>query len=238
MTVGLLVGAGGIGSLVGRMARQSVDQMVVFDADPNKLQALSSELGSVGVAGDISFEESRKSLLGEIYRLGHPLSWVVLSAGVGLRGALTELSTEAVRSAFEVNALAPILLLRDLLREAAWVEKPRVVGIGSISARRALPGRSVYGSTKAAFEAFLMALGAEVAARGIRVNLVSAGVTDTAFIGTAKPELERWASKRVPVGRIGEPQEVASVVAYLLLQAPGYLTCSRIVVDGGAEAMP
>jgi NAD(P)-dependent dehydrogenase (short-subunit alcohol dehydrogenase family) len=174
----------------------------------------------------------------ETCRLGQPLNWVVLSAGVGLRGALTDITSEAARSAFEVNALGPILLVRDLLRRASWAEEPRIVGVGSISARRALPGRSVYGATKAAFEAFLMALGTEVAARGIRVNVVSAGVTDTAFIRANKPDLERWALERVPVGRIGGSQEIASVVAYLLVQAPTYLTCSRIVVDGGAEAMP
>ncbi len=127
---------------------------------------------------------------------------------------------------------------RNLLKRADWAEGSRLIGVGSISARRALPGRAVYGASKAAFEAFLIALGVEIAARGILVNVVAAGVTDTPFISGTKQDLEHWASERVPVGRLALAEEVASVIAYLVTSAPRYLNCSRVVVDGGAESMP
>jgi NAD(P)-dependent dehydrogenase (short-subunit alcohol dehydrogenase family) len=63
-------------------------------------------------------------------------------------------------------------------------------------------------------------------------------VTDTPFIAGAKSDLEHWASQRVPARRLAQPREVASVIAYLAMGAPSYLNCSRVVVDGGAEAMP
>ncbi len=70
------------------------------------------------------------------------------------------------------------------------------------------------------------------------MNVVAAGATDTPFISGAKQDLEQWADERVPAGRLARPQEVASVIAYLVMSAPNYLNCSRVVVDGGAEAMP
>ena len=81
-------------------------------------------------------------------------------------------------------------------------------------------------------------MGVEVAAHGILVNVVAAGITDTPFITGAKSELEDWASQHVPARRLAQPSEIASVVAYLAIDAPRYLSCSRVVVDGGGEAMP
>lgn len=238
MSVGLIVGAGGIGAEVARMAHQSVDHTLVFDRDPDKVQRLREELACVGVVGDIASGPARRAVVDKLHGLGQALEWVVLSSGVGLRSEVANLTPEVLRSAFEVNVVAPVLLIGELLREAEWATEARVVGVGSISARRALPGRTAYGATKAAFEAFLTALGVEVAERGIRVNVVCPGVTDTDFIKPSRAQLEEWARQRVPAGRMGEPSEVASVIAYLIMGAPSYLTCSRIVVDGGTEAMP
>ena len=137
MSVGLIVGAGGIGSEVARMTSESVDHVVVFDRDPDRVQRLTGEIGSVGVTGDIASEASRHTLTGELGRLGHALKWVVLSSGVGLHADITRVSPDVLRSAFEVNVVAPILLVSELLREAQWAEEPRIVGVGSISARRA-----------------------------------------------------------------------------------------------------
>ena len=89
MSVGLVVGAGGIGSEVARMTSESVDHVVVFDRDPDRVQRLTSEIGSVGVAGDIASGASRSVLTGITCRLGHGLKWVVLSSGVGLRADIT-----------------------------------------------------------------------------------------------------------------------------------------------------
>lgn len=238
MSVGLVVGVGGIGSAVARLARRSVDNMVVFDGDPARVAELRAELGCTGVSGDIASATARDQLVGCIGELEGSLHWVALASGRGLRGPADAVSDDAVQSVMEANVLGPIALVGQLLRDARWSRGARLVGVGSISARRALPGRAVYGATKAALEAYLLAVGVEVASRGIVVNVVSAGATDTPFIGGARADLERWAAERVPAGRLGGAQEVAAVIAYLLTEAPTYLNCSRVVVDGGAEAMP
>jgi 3-oxoacyl-[acyl-carrier protein] reductase len=189
------------------------------------------------ITGDIAHASSRTAVVAHVARMNEPISWLVLTAGTGLRGKLPEVSEEQIRSVFEINVVAPIVLLRALLDGNAWQEGARIVGLGSISARRSLPGRTVYGASKAALEAFLIALGVEVATRGITVNVVSAGVIDTNFIAQAKEALADWAGARVPTARLGQTAEVASVVAYLAKDAPRYLTCSRVVIDGGSEAL-
>jgi NAD(P)-dependent dehydrogenase (short-subunit alcohol dehydrogenase family) len=238
MSVGLVVGVGGIGAEVARLARSSVSRLVIFDRDAARVEALSSELACVGLAGDICSAVARDELVGEVCRLKDTLQWAVLTTGKGLNESVTELTLGSLQAVVDTNVVAPMALVSELLKRADWAEGARLIGVGSISARRALPGRAVYGASKAAFETFLISLGVEIAARGILVNVVAPGVTDTPFISGSKPDLERWASERVPVGRVALPQEVASVIAYLLISAPSYLNCSRVVVDGGAEAMP
>jgi 3-oxoacyl-[acyl-carrier protein] reductase len=80
-------------------------------------------------------------------------------------------------------------------------------------------------------------LAAELASANIRVNVVSPGVIETGFIGADTAALSAWVSARVPLGRLGAPDEIANAVRYVILDAPGYLTGARIAVDGGAEAV-
>ncbi len=141
------------------MTRASVSQLVIFDRDADKVDTLSSEMGCVGITGDISSSVARNELVEEVCRLRETLQWAVLTTGRGLRASISELVVDELQAVVDTNVVAPMALVADLLRRAEWAEGSRLVGVGSISARRALPGRAVYGATKAAFEAFLIALG-------------------------------------------------------------------------------
>jgi len=238
MSTGLIVGAGGIGSEVARLTRDGVDNLVLFDRDAERLKTLAARFDCQTVTGDIASEDARQEIVRAVCNLQGALRWVVLTVGAGLRAPVADLGTSAVRALFAVNVVAPIALVAELLRRAHWGEGSRIVAVGSTSARRALRGRSVYGATKAALEAFFIALGVEVASQGILVNVVVAGATDTPFISGVKEDLVGWASERVPLGRLGRADEVAAAISFLLVTAPVYLNCTRVVVDGGAEAMP
>jgi NAD(P)-dependent dehydrogenase (short-subunit alcohol dehydrogenase family) len=112
-----------------------------------------------------------------------------------------------------------------------------VVVIGSISASRALPNRIVYASAKAGLEHFARSLSAELAERHLRCNVVAPGVIDTDFLGDNRSPLNDWVSEHVPMGRLGDRSEVATVVRFLVRDAPEYLSGARITVDGATEAM-
>jgi NAD(P)-dependent dehydrogenase (short-subunit alcohol dehydrogenase family) len=239
MSIGILIGAGDVAAAALTRLQESVDRVIALDLSADVLAALGGAGTSrlVQVQGDINAEATRSAVVDAVRASDASIGWVLLTAGVGARGALETLAPDRVQSTFATNVVSPVLLLQALLRDCVWEPDARIVGLGSISARRPLPERTVYGATKAAFEAFLIALGVELAPRGITVNVVSAGVIDSAFIAAARDDLHDWATARVPTARLGRVDEVADLIAYIVKDAPSYLCAARVVLDGGAEAL-
>lgn len=233
---GIVVGAtGGIGSACARALAAPGQQVLLSGRDRTALAQLADELegDALALPADLRSAEDRDRLVAAAAAAG-PLDWLVLAAGIPLRGPLVELDAAAIRQVFDVNVVAPILLLQQLLA-APWAERGRIVVIGSVSATRPLPGRGVYGAGKAALEQMSRALAHELAPRGIRVNVVAAGAIDTPFIPAGETAREQWVRERVPLARLGSGDEVAALVRYLIRDAPDYLTGARIAIDGGTE---
>jgi NAD(P)-dependent dehydrogenase (short-subunit alcohol dehydrogenase family) len=209
--------------------------LVVSDIAHERLDQLAAELGSsaVAVAADIASPGGRRAIVGAV---SEPIAWIVLAHGVPLRKPLAELDEREIADTFEVNLVAPTLLLR-LLLDREWSPASSIVVVGSTSATRALPQRAVYGASKAGVEHLARSLAAELGPAGIRVNVVSPGVIDTPFLGNDTRGLEAWLQSRVPVARAGQPDEVARLVEFVVLHAPAYFTGARLAVDGGTEAL-
>lgn len=236
MTAGIVVGAtGGIGAACARALAGTVERMVLTGRSEEALRALADGIDSETrmVVADISAVAGREAIAAAA---GEALGWLVLASGVPLRRPLAELEEEEIETAFATNLVGPTLLLRRLL-SLQW-EAPRAITmIGSISASRSLPRRAVYSATKAGLEHLARSLAAELGPSGLRVNIVAPGVIETPFLGDDTAALDDWVRARVPAGRLGTPDEIASAVRYLTVDAPSYLTGARLVVDGGAEAV-
>jgi NAD(P)-dependent dehydrogenase (short-subunit alcohol dehydrogenase family) len=239
MSIGIVIGAGDVAASAVARLQDSVEQVIALDLSVEALTRLPGSGTSwlVQVPGDLNDEAARSAVVRAAQGSGGSVSWVLLTAGMGARGPLETLTPARVQTTFATNVVSPILLLQALLRDCAWAPGARIVGLGSISARRPLPERTVYGATKAALEAFLVSLGVELAPREIIVNVVSAGVIDSAFIAAARDDLHDWAEARVPAARLGRVDEVADLIAYIIKDAPSYLCAARVVLDGGAEAL-
>jgi NAD(P)-dependent dehydrogenase (short-subunit alcohol dehydrogenase family) len=236
VSTGVVTGAaGGIGSACVRALAGSAELLVLAGRRREPLERIAREVDgrTAVVPADIATTEGRDAVLAAVEG---PLAWAVLASGVPARKPLRELEEEEIAATFAANLLGPTLLLRRLLN-AAWQPPASVIVIGSISATRSLPGRSVYGSSKAGIEHLAQSLAAEVAGSGLRVNVVAPGVIETPFLGEAAGALTDWVKVRVPQARAGAPDEVAQLVRYLILDAPAYLTGARIAVDGGAETV-
>ncbi len=236
MTTGVVIGAaGGIGRACAGALAGSAELMVLSGRRRGPLEAVAAEVGgqTAVVAADVATAPGREAIASAIEG---PLVWLVLASGVPLRQPLSELDEGQITSTFATNLLGPTLLLRRLL-DLRWQAPAAVVVIGSISASRSLPRRSVYGASKAGLEHLARSLAGELAPAGIRVNVVAPGVIETPFLGDDATALASWVDARVPLARLGAPEEVANVVRYLILDAPGYLTGARIAVDGGAETV-
>jgi NAD(P)-dependent dehydrogenase (short-subunit alcohol dehydrogenase family) len=238
MRVGIVVGAGGgIGSACARALDATVDLMVLAGRSNPRLRATASTLTgkTATVVADITTEDGREAIAGAAADT-EEIAWLILAAGVPLRGPLLELAPAAILETLMTNLVGPTLLIRRLL-ERRWLANASIITVGSISASRSLPNRSVYSGSKAGLEHLCRSLAAEVAPRGIRVNVVSPGVIDTPFLGSDQAALQSWVSAHVPMRRVGTSNEVADVVRYLALEAPEYVTGARIAVDGGAESV-
>jgi NAD(P)-dependent dehydrogenase (short-subunit alcohol dehydrogenase family) len=236
VSTGIVVGAtGGIGGACARALAGHAGRVLLCGRRREALEelALGIGAGAAPVTADVGTADGRRAVAKAIQG---PLAWVVLAHGLPLRKPLAELDGAEIEEVFAANLVGPALLLNDLLR-LEWVDPKAIVAIGSISASRALPRRAVYGASKAGVEHLARSLAAELGPAGFRVNIVAPGVIRTPFLGDDTAPLAEWIGSRVPVGRIGTPEEVAQVVRYLVAEAPAYLTGARIAVDGGAEAV-
>jgi tropinone reductase I len=191
--------------------------------------------GSVtGVAGDVTSAADRARIVAHIRERG-PLHVLVHNAGSNVRGKLVDYDDATIERLISLNLTAPVLLSRDLypqLRDAAGAS---VVHVGSIAGMTALPTGVAYGAAKAGLAQAARTLALEWARDGIRVNTVAPWYTRTPLVEPvlSRPEALAAILARTPLGRIAEPREVATVVAFLAMPASSYITGQSIAVDGG-----
>ncbi|MDQ3327624.1 MAG: SDR family oxidoreductase, partial [Chloroflexota bacterium] len=144
---------------------------------------------------------------------------------------VSTLSAEGLDRHWQVNARAPALLMaefarRHIARGATW---GRIVGVSSDGAP-VFPGEVSYGATKYALESLDKSAAAELGPYGITVNTVSLGPIQTGWIG---PELAAEVERDTPLGRVGRPEDVADVVAFLCSEQARWVTGQTIFVGGG-----
>lgn len=168
--------------------------------------------------------------------LGH-VTAVVNNAGVtDPIGPFTSTSVADMRRVLDVNVLGALVVAREAVRRwDARASPGALVTISSIAATLGAPHEYVpYAASKAAVEAMTVGLAKEVAARGIRVNAVAPGTVHTGIHAAAgEPDRPARVVSRVPMGRIGEPDEIASAVVWLLSDEASYVTGAVLRVSGG-----
>lgn len=234
--VALVLGAsGGIGSACIRALADGHAAVVATSRRPPAEDILARE-NLEWVAADIASTDGRAAVVERVRTQIRPLASVVVASGIAHRGLVDDHSEADWRRTLDANVVGPALLLSALVTQARWADGAGVVLVGSLSARRALPARALYGASKAALEHFGRCLAVELAPRGISVNVVSAGVTDTPFLEGDLERVRRYTAERVPAGQMVQADEIAGAVAFALA-AGRSLTAATIELDGGAGAL-
>ena len=232
-------GSRGIGAaVVRRLASAGHDVVVGYRSDRESAEGVVEEArglgaGAVGVVADVTDPAEVDRLFAEASGHG-PLTGVVNNAGATLHvGDLAETPVEVIRRVVDLNLTAAIYVARAAVRHLG--EGGALVNISSGAATLGAPHEYVhYAAAKAGVDALTQGLAEEVAGRGIRVNAVAPGIVRTEIHAAAGDpgRLERVAA-RVPMGRVGEPEEVAEAVAWLLSDACPYATGAILRVAGG-----
>ncbi|MFB7554813.1 SDR family oxidoreductase [Streptomyces brevispora] len=162
-----------------------------------------------------------------------PVTGLVNNAGVGgPTGSLADADAAGLRRALDVNVVGYLLCARRAVRDMSRTGGGAIVNMSSAAATLGSPGEYVhYAAAKAAVDTMTIGLSKEVAAAGIRVNAVSPGIIRTDF--HEDPERPDKAAAGIPLGRPGQPEEVASAVAWLLSDDASYATGAILRVAGG-----
>jgi len=228
-------GSSGIGLAAARRFVAEGAHVFITGRRKEVLDAAAAELGSgvTAVQGDISNLNDLDSLIEAIAQRGSGLDVVFANAGGGSLATIGDITLEQVRETFGVNVIGTVFTVQKtlpLLNDGA-----SIVLSGSSSATNGTPGFSVYAATKAAIRSFGRTWAAELAGRGIRVNTIIPGPTNTPGLSGLGPELLQAIANGVPLGRLGESDEIANAVLFLASPESSFMTGGEIFIDGGAE---
>ena len=234
-------GTRGIGRAISRrLAEAGANTLAVWRGDAVTAEQSLAEreafgLGTHGNAqADIGDENQINALITETKsRFADGLDLLILNAGIGLSGKVTEIEPAAWRRMLDVNLGSAFLLTRGLV--SVMRRGGGIIAIGSGSGHDPIPNLAFYGASKAALNIFIADLAQEVGPSGIRANVVSPGGTDTAFQENApSPSVVQTSTSGNALGRRGVPDDVAGVVLFLCSDLSGFVTGQAIRVNGAA----
>ncbi|MCX7557598.1 SDR family oxidoreductase [Xanthomonadaceae bacterium JHOS43] len=235
-------GTAGIGFAVARELLGLGADVLLVARDGDALRAVEEELGEAfperiirGFAADVAVANERQALFDWVEDTGLPLHILINNAGTNMSRAAMDYAEDEWRGIFETNLFAAFEICRyayPLLREHP---ASAIVNVGSVSGLTHVRTGAPYGASKAALHQLTRNLACEWAADGIRVNAVAPWYIRTRRTAgpLASEAYREEVLSRTPLGRIGEPEEVASAVAFLCLPASSYVTGECIAVDGG-----
>ncbi|GBD47049.1 glucose 1-dehydrogenase [Methylopila sp. Yamaguchi] len=190
---------------------------------------------AVAVQGDVSKEADVLRLFDETEAaFGRP-NVLVNNAGVYQFGAIEDLTVEHYRRQFDINVLGSLLGIREAAKRFG-PEGGAIVNVSSVASRGVYPTVSVYSATKAAVDHFTRILAAELGPKKIRVNAVNPGGVETEgthAAGVIGSEFEQQMIASTPLGRLGQPDDIAKVAVFLASDASGWVTGETLAASGG-----
>ena len=241
----LITGASkGLGKAMALALAKAGASIALVSRDEARLNDVAAEIrGSGGNASvfvaDVTDEaQVAKVREGVAAQFGDALHILINNAGINIRKPITDFTLAEWNSVLTTNLTSVFLLCRAFVPMMKGRGYGRIINMTSMMSHISLPGRTAYSASKTALLGFNRALALELAPDKITVNGISPGVCDTE-INTPlmqNPELRAQFLAKIPVGRFGEPDEIAKLALYLCSEDAGFITGTDVIIDGGWTA--
>ncbi len=234
--VALVTGAtGGIGAAIARALHAQGAKVALTGRREAELEALAIELGA-GTAifpADLSDPEAPAALVEKIEESLGALDILVNNAGLTRDGLALRMGDKDWGDVIEVDLTAPFRLARASLRGMMKRRSGRIISIASIVGVTGNAGQANYSAAKAGLIGMTKSLAQEVAPRGVTVNVVAPGFVKTAMTDVLSDAQKAGLMGRIPLGRMGAPEDIAAAVTYLASAEAGWVTGVTLHVNGG-----
>ena len=237
--VALVTGASrGIGAAIAEQLGKAGAIVIGTVTSASGAEKISARFAEQGIRGggkvlNVTDADSVATLLKEVGdEFGAP-AILVNNAGITKDNLLMRMSDEEWFDVINTNLSAIYRLSKGVLRGMMKARWGRIINISSVVGAMGNPGQSNYAATKAGVAGFARSLAAEVGSRNITVNTVAPGFIDTDMTKVLPEEQKQQLLSRIPLGRLGAPEEIASVVVFLASDAGAYISGETIHVNGG-----
>jgi NAD(P)-dependent dehydrogenase (short-subunit alcohol dehydrogenase family) len=231
-------GASGLGYAITKAFVSNRSKVVIVGRDEAKLKSAKKELGRTVhcIAFDVNDLEHLPSLVEQIERSVGGLDVLVNNAGINLKKDAFHVTNEEYQKIIQTNQTAVFALSREVAKTMVGRGSGNIIMISSMASRYGIPKVIGYTASKAAVEGMTRALAVEFAAHRIRVNCIAPGFIKTDMSAKAlddDPERKRKVLARTPMGRLGEPSDIANAALFLASTQSKFVTGIILPVDGG-----
>ncbi len=236
----LVTGASGaIGSAIAsELAAAGANLLVHYNSNADAAGQLTQAISDSGgqarpVGADLSSKAGVDSLFAQIDDFGWSIQILVNNAGITRDGLLARMSPQDWQAVIDTNLTSAYLTCRAALRPMVRARWGRIINIASVAGISGNAGQANYSAAKAGLIGFTRALARELGPRNITANAIAPGFIESPMARAISPAVLDKVLALIPLGRLGEPDEVAGLVGYLASNRAGYITGQALVVDGG-----
>ena len=231
-------GMGGIGtSICQRLANEGFTVLAGCGPSRNFKQWLDEQaaLGYKFYAsvGNVSDWESTVNAFAQVRNDHGPIDVLVNNAGITRDGLFRKMSQEDWRAVIDTNLNSLFNVTKQVIEDMTDRQWGRIINISSVNGQKGQFGQTNYSTAKAGIHGFTMALAQEVASKGVTVNTISPGYIGTDMVRAIRPDVLDKIVATIPVKRLGTPEEIGSIVAWLASDESGFATGADFSLNGG-----